>query len=132
MLVWRAGWRPVVLPKFLPTIWGLTVAYAERRERKKGVRYRGLYKAADGRYRSASRRHPGTPMSCLLQCVAVPSYRTYSVGRLTNLDVSDQSQRMPFAARGRVREGHQNLPSEGREVDAMAITESDRIRLLSS
>src|SRR5690349_2960093 len=32
---------------------GLTMAYAERRERKKGVRYRGLYKAADGRYRSA-------------------------------------------------------------------------------
>ena len=29
------------------------MAYAERRERKKGVRYRGLYKAADGRYRSA-------------------------------------------------------------------------------
>jgi hypothetical protein len=27
--------------------------YAERRERKKGVRYRGIYKAADGRYRSA-------------------------------------------------------------------------------
>ena len=53
MLVWRAGWRPVVLPKFLPRIWGLTMAYVERRERKKGVRYRGLYKAADGRYRSA-------------------------------------------------------------------------------
>jgi hypothetical protein len=32
---------------------GLTMAYAERRERKKGVRYRGIYKAADGRYRSA-------------------------------------------------------------------------------
>jgi hypothetical protein len=32
---------------------GLTLAYAERRERKKGVRYRGIYKAADGRYRSA-------------------------------------------------------------------------------
>src|SRR5690242_5891561 len=32
---------------------GLTLAYAGRRERKKGVRYRGLYKAADGRYRSA-------------------------------------------------------------------------------
>jgi len=29
------------------------MAYAERRERKKGVRWRGLYKAADGRYRSA-------------------------------------------------------------------------------
>ena len=29
------------------------MAYVERRERKKGVRYRGLYKAADGRYRSA-------------------------------------------------------------------------------
>ena len=29
------------------------MAYAERRKRKKGVRYRGLYKAADGRYRSA-------------------------------------------------------------------------------
>jgi hypothetical protein len=29
------------------------MAYAERRERKKGVRYRGIYKAADGRYRSA-------------------------------------------------------------------------------
>jgi len=29
------------------------MAYAERRERKKGVRYRGVYKAADGRYRSA-------------------------------------------------------------------------------
>ena len=28
------------------------MAYAERRERKKGVRYRGIYKAADGRYRS--------------------------------------------------------------------------------
>ena len=53
MLVWRAGWRPVVLPKFLPRIWGLTMAYVERRERKKGVRYRGLYKAADGHYRSA-------------------------------------------------------------------------------
>jgi hypothetical protein len=34
-------------------VWGLTTAYAERRERKKGVRYRGVYKAADGRYRSA-------------------------------------------------------------------------------
>src|SRR6201989_1047366 len=32
---------------------GLTMAYAERRERKKGVRYRGIYKAADGRYQSA-------------------------------------------------------------------------------
>ncbi len=32
---------------------GLTLAYAERRERKKGARYRGIYKAADGRYRSA-------------------------------------------------------------------------------
>ena len=32
---------------------GLTMAYAERRERQKGVRYRGIYKAADGRYRSA-------------------------------------------------------------------------------
>ena len=53
MLVGWIGWRPVVLPKFLPTIWGLTMAYAERRERKKGVRYRGIYKAADGRYRSA-------------------------------------------------------------------------------
>ena len=29
------------------------MAYAERRERKIGVRYRGIYKAADGRYRSA-------------------------------------------------------------------------------
>jgi integrase len=29
------------------------MAYAERWERKKGVRYRGMYKAADGRYRSA-------------------------------------------------------------------------------
>jgi len=29
------------------------MAYAERRERKSGVRYRGMYKAADGRYRSA-------------------------------------------------------------------------------
>jgi hypothetical protein len=28
------------------------MAYAERRERQKGVRYRGIYKAADGRYRS--------------------------------------------------------------------------------
>jgi hypothetical protein len=28
-------------------IWGLTMAYTERRERKKGVRYRGLYKAAE-------------------------------------------------------------------------------------
>lgn len=28
------------------------MAYAERRERKKGVHYRGVYKAADGRYRS--------------------------------------------------------------------------------
>jgi integrase len=53
MLVERVGWRPAVLPKFLPTIWGLTMAYAERRERNKGVRYRGLYKGADGRYRSA-------------------------------------------------------------------------------
>ena len=53
MLVRRAGWRPVVLPKFLPRICGLTMAYVERRERNKGVRYRGLYKAADGRYRSA-------------------------------------------------------------------------------
>src|SRR4029077_10070264 len=34
-------------------VWGLTMAYAERRERQKGVRYRGIYKAADGRYRSA-------------------------------------------------------------------------------
>jgi hypothetical protein len=30
------------------------MAYAERRERKKGVRYRGIYKAADGRGRSWS------------------------------------------------------------------------------
>jgi integrase len=29
------------------------MAYADRRERSKGVRYRGMYKAADGRYRSA-------------------------------------------------------------------------------
>jgi integrase len=29
------------------------MAYAERRERSKGIRYRGMYKAADGRYRSA-------------------------------------------------------------------------------
>ena len=29
------------------------MAYAERRERKKGVRYRGIYKATDGRYQSA-------------------------------------------------------------------------------
>ena len=29
------------------------MAYAERRERKKGVRYRGIYKDAEGRYRSA-------------------------------------------------------------------------------
>ena len=29
------------------------MAYVERRERNEGVRYRGLYKAADGRYRSA-------------------------------------------------------------------------------
>ncbi len=29
------------------------MAYAERRERQKGVRYRGIYKASDGRYRSA-------------------------------------------------------------------------------
>jgi hypothetical protein len=53
MLVWRAAWRPVVLPKFLPKIWGVTMAYADRRERNKGVRYRGMYKAADGSYRSA-------------------------------------------------------------------------------
>jgi integrase len=32
---------------------GLTMAYTERRERQKGIRYRGIYKAADGRYRSA-------------------------------------------------------------------------------
>src|SRR5207248_1349670 len=32
---------------------GLTLAYAERGERKKGVRYRGIYRAADGHYRSA-------------------------------------------------------------------------------
>lgn len=31
----------------------LAMAYAERRERQKGVRYRGVYKAADGSYRSA-------------------------------------------------------------------------------
>ena len=29
------------------------MASAERRERKKGVGYRGIYKAADGRYRPA-------------------------------------------------------------------------------
>ena len=29
------------------------MAYAERRKRQKGVRYRGIYKAADGSYRSA-------------------------------------------------------------------------------
>jgi len=29
------------------------MAYAERRERHKGIRYRGMYKAADGSYRSA-------------------------------------------------------------------------------
>jgi hypothetical protein len=28
------------------------MAYADRRERNKGVRYRGMYKAADGRYLS--------------------------------------------------------------------------------
>jgi len=49
MLAPRTGWRPVVLLK----IWGVAIAYAERRERNKGVRYRGMYKAADGRYRSA-------------------------------------------------------------------------------
>jgi len=45
--------RTVVLPKFLPGVRGLTMAYTERRERNKGIRYRGMYKAADGRYRSA-------------------------------------------------------------------------------
>jgi hypothetical protein len=29
------------------------MAYAERRESSKGARYRGVYKAADGRYKSA-------------------------------------------------------------------------------
>jgi len=29
------------------------MAYVERRERQKGTRYRGIYKGADGRYRSA-------------------------------------------------------------------------------
>src|SRR5512146_1596032 len=29
------------------------MAYTERRARKKGVRYRGMYKDADGRYKSA-------------------------------------------------------------------------------
>ena len=29
------------------------MAYTERRERGKGTRYRGIYKAADGRYRTA-------------------------------------------------------------------------------
>ena len=29
------------------------MAYAERRERGKGTRYRGIYKGADGRYQSA-------------------------------------------------------------------------------
>jgi hypothetical protein len=51
--------EPVVLPKFLPKVWGLTMAYVERRERKKGVRYWGVYKAADGRYRSAGRFSTG-------------------------------------------------------------------------
>lgn len=43
----------VVLPRFLPRIRGLTMAYTERRARKKGVRYRGMYKDANGRYKSA-------------------------------------------------------------------------------
>ncbi len=29
------------------------MAYVEQRERNKGTRYRGMYKGADGRYRSA-------------------------------------------------------------------------------
>jgi hypothetical protein len=29
------------------------MAYTQRRERKKGVRYRGMYKDADGRYKCA-------------------------------------------------------------------------------
>jgi hypothetical protein len=29
------------------------MAYAERRKRQKGIRYRGIYKTADGSYRSA-------------------------------------------------------------------------------
>lgn len=29
------------------------MAYTERRARKKGVRYRGMYKDANGRYKSA-------------------------------------------------------------------------------
>jgi hypothetical protein len=40
-------------PNFYPKPLGLTMAYAERRKRQKGVRYRGIYKAADGSYRSA-------------------------------------------------------------------------------
>jgi hypothetical protein len=32
---------------------GLTMAYTERRERRKGTRFRGIYKGADGHYRSA-------------------------------------------------------------------------------
>jgi hypothetical protein len=47
MLVWQPGWRSVILPKFLPRIWGRTMAYVERRERNRGIRYRGLYTAAD-------------------------------------------------------------------------------------
>jgi hypothetical protein len=43
----------VVLPKFLPRIRGLTMAYTERRGRKKGDRFRGMYKDADGRYKLA-------------------------------------------------------------------------------
>ncbi len=39
-------------------VWGLTMAYAERRERKKGARYRGVYKAADGRYCACRKPRP--------------------------------------------------------------------------
>jgi len=36
------------------------MAYTERRDRKKGARYRGMYKDADGRYKV--RRHLRTPI----------------------------------------------------------------------
>jgi ribonucleotide reductase alpha subunit len=41
-----------VYQKFSPRI-EADMAYVERRESSKGTRYRGHYKAADGRYRSA-------------------------------------------------------------------------------
>ena len=51
------------------------MAYAERRQRKKGVRYRGIYKAADGRYRPM-----GAENACHLGACAEEAAGSVAVG----------------------------------------------------